>query len=202
LIKSEGTGVAAWPRDDYLNLWVCALEGGLLGYSQFPGGAAATDGVVICTTSFGRVGNVIEHYNLGRTCVHEVGHWLNLLHIWGDDGNGCQHSDNISDTPNQGGANQGVPTFPTISCNNGPDGDMFMNYMDYVDDAAMFMFTRGQIDRMNATLAGPRASLQVSNGLPPQATGAVREMLRQQQRALLFKADEPRQQIFDGVEWV
>ena len=53
----------------------------------------------------------------------------------------------------------GKPDFPHVSCNNGPNGDMFMNYMDYVDDAAMFMFTAAQVARMNATLAGPRKKL-------------------------------------------
>ena len=46
-----------------------------------------------------------------------------------------------------------------MSCENGPNGDMFVNYMDYVDDDSMFMFTQGQVARMRATLAGPRASL-------------------------------------------
>ena len=64
----------------------------------------------------------------------------------------------VADTPNCAGPNFGKPTFPHVTCNNGPNGDMFMNYMDYVDDAAMFMFTAGQVARMNATLAGPRKS--------------------------------------------
>ena len=193
LIKFAPSGMAAWPREDYLNLWVCPLDGGLLGYAQFPGGAAATDGVVIRTTAFGKVGNVMEHYNLGRTCVHEVGHWLNLLHIWGDDGDSCQRSDSIADTPNQGGPNEGTPAYPSISCHNAPHGDMFMNYMDYVDDAAMCMFTRGQIGRMNATLAGPRASLAVSSGLLPVPAGTGVAELR--------SAFAPNQLIFDGVDW-
>ena len=78
---------------------------------------------------------------------------------------GCAGTDNVDDTPNQGGPNTGKPPFPTISCSNGPDGDMFMDYMDYVDDAAMFMFTRGQAERMAATLAGPRVSLLSSPAL-------------------------------------
>ena len=70
----------------------------------------------------------------------------------------CSGGDRVPDTPNAAGPNYGKPTFPHITCNNGPNGDMFMNYMDYVDDAAMFMFTDGQITRMNAALAGPRSS--------------------------------------------
>ena len=199
LIKFAPSGADAWPRDDYLNLWVCPLEGGLLGYAQFPGGAAATDGVVIRSNAFGKVGNVMNHYNLGRTCVHEVGHWLNLLHIWGDDGDGCLRSDKVADTPNQGGPNEGAPTYPSPSCHNGPNGDMFMNYMDYVDDKAMYMFSRGQIERMNATLAGPRASLAFSNGLLPRAAAGARQV---GEADLRFAILPQRQEVFDGVDWV
>jgi hypothetical protein len=167
LIKGAAGGAPAWPCEHYLNLWVCPLGGGLLGYAQFPGGDPATDGVVVRSSAFGRVGRLAADYALGRTCTHEVGHWLDLLHIWGDDGRGCEGSDAIADTPNQGGPNLGRPVFPTLSCDNGPDGDMFMDYMDYVDDEAMVMFTRGQVERMAATLAGPRASLLQSPALSP-----------------------------------
>ena len=202
LIKSGPSGVAAWPRDDYLNLWVCPLDDGLLGYAQFPGGNADTDGVVIRTTAFGKLGNVIDHYNLGRTCVHEVGHWLNLLHIWGDDAHGCQRSDAVADTPNQGGPNEGAPTYPKLSCNNAPHGDMFMNYMDYVDDASMCMFTRGQIARMNAVLAGPRASLALSGGLIPTATDSADHKRDADEAPLLFALAAQPHKNFDGVDWV
>ncbi|MFI9309678.1 zinc metalloprotease [Streptomyces triculaminicus] len=151
-------GRDAWPADRYLNVWVCLLEGGLLGYAQFPGGPAATDGVVIRHSAFGTNGTATVPFALGRTATHEVGHWLNLHHIWGDDGTGCSGSDFVADTPNQGGPNFGSPVFPHVSCRNGPHGDMFMNYMDYVDDAAMFMFTTGQAVRVNATLDGPRST--------------------------------------------
>jgi hypothetical protein len=155
-VKSKsGGGVPPWPTDRYLNFWVCNLGGGLLGYAQFPGGPARTDGVVILYTAFGTTGAAAEPFNLGRTATHEVGHWLNLRHIWGDT-NDCSGSDQVSDTPRAMAPNYGKPDWPHISCNNGPSGDMFMDYMDYVDDAAMFMFTQGQAARMNATLAGPR----------------------------------------------
>jgi hypothetical protein len=150
-----GGGHTAWPSSRYLNLWVCNLAGGLLGYAQFPGGPARTDGVVILYTAFGTNGAAKAPFNLGRTATHEVGHWLNLRHIWGDRSD-CGGSDFVTDTPNAQLPNYGTPTFPHVSCNNGPNGDMFMNYMDYVDDAAMVMFTAGQVARMNATLAGVR----------------------------------------------
>ncbi len=156
--KATTGGATAWPTDKYLNIWVCTLGGGLLGYAQFPGGPARTDGVVVLNTAFGTKGTAKPPFNLGRTATHEVGHWLNLRHIWGDT-MGCAGGDRCPDTPNAAGPNQGKPRFPHITCNNGPNGDMFCNYMDYVDDAAMFMFTPAQVARMNATLSGPRSSL-------------------------------------------
>jgi hypothetical protein len=158
-VKSAATGgVPAWNTSKYLNLWVCTLGGGLLGYAQFPGGPAATDGVVILNRAFGSSGTAVVPFNLGRTAVHEVGHWLNLHHIWGDTTD-CSGSDFVADTPNAQHPNFNKPTFPHISCNNGPSGDMFVNYMDYVDDDTMVMFTAGQVARMRATLDGPRKSI-------------------------------------------
>ncbi|MFH1009605.1 MAG: zinc metalloprotease [bacterium] len=167
-------GHDAWPRDKYLNLWVCNLGGGLMGYAQFPGGAAATDGVVIDYEYFGTTGTVSFPFHLGRTATHEIGHWLNLFHIWGDDGTACTGTDNAGDTPNQAGYNTGCPTFPHVTCSNGPNGDMFMNYMDYVDDSCMVMFTRDQSIRMDATLYGTRSSIVASDGLipPPPTPGS------------------------------
>jgi hypothetical protein len=166
-VKHYSTGgLDAWDATKYLNLWVCNLGGGLLGYAQFPGGPASTDGVVITYTGFGTIGTATTPYNKGRTATHEVGHWLNLYHIWGDDNGACTGTDQVSDTPNQGAENYGCPTFPHISCTNGPNGDMFMNYMDYTDDACMFMFTAGQKIRMQAVFAagGARASILTSQG--------------------------------------
>lgn len=160
-VKSSRTGGAdPWPSDKYLNIWVCNLGGGLLGYAQFPGGPPATDGVVILNAAFGTTGTATAPYNLGRTTTHEVGHWLNLFHIWGDRLD-CNGDDLVADTPKQQSPNYGKPVFPHVSCGNGPNGDMFMNYMDYVDDDTMIMFTLGQIDRINATLDGPRSSIVV-----------------------------------------
>ncbi len=159
-VKSTATGGAnAWPAADYLNIWVCQLGGNLLGYAQFPGGPAATDGVVILHSGFGNTGTAAAPFNLGRSATHEIGHWLNLRHIWGDDAGGCNGDDFVSDTPNCGNSNTGKPAFPHITCNNGPNGDMFMNYMDYTDDDSMFMFTNGQILRMQACLDGDRSTI-------------------------------------------
>ncbi|MCZ4553794.1 M43 family zinc metalloprotease [Gordonia rubripertincta] len=165
---SDRGGADAWPADRYLNMWVGLLRGGLLGYAQFPGGPMDTDGVVITHTAFGTTGTATEPFNLGRTATHEVGHYLNLFHIWGDDGSGCGGTDEVSDTPNQGSENTGKPTFPKISCNNGPSGDLFMDYMDYVDDDTMVMFTVGQVNRMRTCLETARSSLRAP---VPTATG-------------------------------
>jgi hypothetical protein len=156
--RASSGGVAPLNPSRYLNMWVCSLGGGLLGYAQFPGGPKPTDGVVINYLAFGTQGTAQAPFNKGRTATHEVGHYLNLRHIWGDTED-CTGSDLVADTPNCAGPNFETPTFPKVSCNNGPNGDMFMNYMDYVDDAAMFMFTPQQVARMRTALDGPRSGL-------------------------------------------
>lgn len=163
-VKAQATGgIAPWDTKRYLNVWVCTITGGILGYAQFPGGPPETDGVVILDTAFGTTGAAAAPFNRGRTTTHEIGHYLNLSHIWGENRIAtCRDTDFVDDTPNQFDKNFGKPSFPRISCDNGPHGDMFMNYMDYVDDAAMFMFTKGQMSRMQAALAGPRNELGTS----------------------------------------
>jgi hypothetical protein len=156
--KSSTGGIPPVDTAKYLNIWVCALRDDLLGYAQFPGGPAATDGVVINYRAFGTTGSAHAPFDKGRTATHEVGHYFNLRHIWGDVPD-CSGSDMVSDTPNAAGPNFGEPAWPSVTCNNGPNGDMFMNYMDYVDDAAMFMFTAQQVLRMRATIDGPRSTL-------------------------------------------
>lgn len=167
-VKSVSTGgLAAWDATQYLNLWVCTLSNSTLGYAQFPGGALATDGVVILNKALGTVGTAAAPFDKGRTATHEVGHWLNLRHIWGDDSGACTGSDQVSDTPNQGAENYGCPLPTKASCSNG--GDMFMNYMDYTDDACMYMFSAGQKARMQATLiaGGSRYSITQSGKCNP-----------------------------------
>ncbi len=139
----------------HLNIWVCNIGNGILGYAQFPGDAIATDGIVISPQFFGTEGFISPPFDKGRTATHEVGHWLNLRHIWGD-GN-CAVDDFVEDTPSSDGPNFGCPDYPTIRCES---NNMTMNYMDYVDDNCMYMFTNGQKNRMRATFAngGPRES--------------------------------------------
>ena len=137
-------GKDAWPASDYLNVWVCNIGGGILGYAQFPGGSPSTDGVVNGYQYFGTTGTATAPFNLGRTMTHEVGHYLNLRHIWGD-GN-CNADDFVSDTPTSDAPNYGCATGH-VSCNS---TDMVQNYMDYSDDACMNLFTAGQNVRMRA----------------------------------------------------
>ena len=167
-VKSVASGgLAAWDATQYLNLWVCTLSNSTLGYAQFPGGALATDGVVILNRAFGSTGTAAAPFNKGRTATHEVGHWLNLRHIWGDDSGACTGSDQVADTPNQGAENYGCPAATKASCSNG--GDMHMNYMDYTDDACMYMFSAGQKARMQANLVagGARYSITQSGKCNP-----------------------------------
>ena len=165
-------GLDAWDRNKYLNLWVCDLSGGLLGYAQFPGGAAATDGVVCDYLYFGTVGVATAPFNKGRTATHEIGHWLNLRHIWGDANCG---SDLVSDTPTHNTSNAGCPTYPHLSTCSGTPVEMTMNYMDYTDDACMYMFTAGQKARAQALFVtgGSRVSLLSSNGCQPPTGGGT-----------------------------
>jgi hypothetical protein len=111
----------------------------------------------------GTIGTSTAPYNLGRTATHEVGHWLNLRHIWGDATCG---TDQVADTPTHNTANYGCPTYPHLSTCTGAPVEMTMNYMDYTDDACMYMFSAGQTARMQALFAtgGAKASLLSSNG--------------------------------------
>lgn len=151
-------GKNIWDRTKYVNLWVCDLGTQLLGYAQFPGGPAATDGVVCHYKYLVQTGGCgATPYEKGRTTVHELGHWFGLKHIWGDANCG---NDGVADTPTQQAPNYNCPAHPHVTCGN--SGDMFMNYMDYVPDACMVMFSAGQKAVMTATMNGSRASLKTS----------------------------------------
>lgn len=144
-------GTNPWDNKKYLNIWVCALNSRSLGYATPPGGPADLDGLVIAYDVFGTVGNLRAPFNKGRTATHEVGHWLGLNHIWGDSDCG---DDGVEDTPRQKTYNFGTPVFPHVTaCSPNSNGDMFMNFMDFSDDAVMNMFTVGQKNRMRALFA-------------------------------------------------
>ena len=163
--KFSKGGIDPTNPSENLNIWLARIP--YLGYAYFPGTAPlAIDGVVVDNFAFGRIGSLYQGYDKGRTATHEIGHWLNLKHIWGN-GNGCG-TDNVDDTPKQAGPNFGdydiigdelityCPDFPhpstCSSVSNEPEGgDMFMNYMDYVWDKCMFMFSKKQVKRARAT---------------------------------------------------
>jgi len=153
---SQG-GISPTSSTTKLNIWVCNLTSGYLGYAQFPGGSSATDGVVIDNNAFGTTGSATAPFDLGRTATHEVGHWMNLRHIWGDATCG---NDQVGDTPVHNTANYGCPAAGHRSTCSGTPIEMTMNYMDYTDDACMYMFSAGQKTRMLAVFAsgGPRNS--------------------------------------------
>jgi len=169
-------GTDAWPRDSYMNIWVCDISSGILGYAQFPGGPASTDGIVCDYAYFGRYGSAQSPYNLGRTATHEVGHWLNLRHIWGD--GGCGVDDLVADTPVSDGPNYSC-SLSHVSCGS---VDMVQNYMDYTNDSCMNVFTTGQKNRMRALFAsgGFRASILNSTAcgpvVPPTADWQVNNL--------------------------
>jgi outer membrane murein-binding lipoprotein Lpp len=160
--RSSRGGIDPTDPTNKLNMWVVnrMTSGGLtiLGYAQFPGGPLATDGVVIGYRYFGRIGTAVSPFNKGRTATHEVGHWMNLRHIWGDATCG---NDLVGDTPQHNTSNGGCPAYPHLSTCAGTPVEMTMNYMDYTNDACMYMFSAGQKARMLAVFAagGPRAAM-------------------------------------------
>lgn len=161
-------GKDAWDTQSYLNIWVGDL-GILLGYAQLPGGNELTDGVVVDYRAFGTGGTATSPFHLGRTTTHEVGHWLNLFHIWGD--GGCGLDDGVGDTPlASASSSNGAPcTHPAQNtCDEGVGDlpDMFQNYMDYSYDVCMNLFTEGQKIRMRSLFEenNARSSILASKG--------------------------------------
>lgn len=145
---SAAGGDDAWNSSRYLNIWVCSLFGRSLGYATPPGGPSDKDGVVINYDVFGTSGNLRAPFDKGRTTTHEVAHWLGLRHIWGDEDCG---DDEVDDTPSQESYHYHCPSFPQVSsCSPNANGDMYMNFMDFTDDACMNLFTRGQVKRMRS----------------------------------------------------
>jgi Pregnancy-associated plasma protein-A/Secretion system C-terminal sorting domain len=157
---SASKGADNWRPTEYLNIWVCKMNN-FLGFVTSLSTAQKTpseDGVVIDYRVFGNIGtaaNSVGHKE-GRTATHEVGHYFNLLHVWGSS-NACTDDDFVSDTPLQAGPSNDCPSFPSKdSCSN---NIMYPNFMDYTNDECMGLFTLGQKARMMATLNGFRAGL-------------------------------------------
>lgn len=161
-------GESYWPNDQYLNIWVTELMNSVLGQAQFPSGTnydglnqsmndAETDGVIMDHRYFGNeIGTVATNsypaYRNGRTLTHEVGHWLGLLHIWGDF-NSCNATDYCDDTPSQKSDNG---LLSQSQCGNAifecGSEVMYQNYMDYTRDKCMNIFTQDQKNRMRGAI--------------------------------------------------
>ncbi len=157
-------GQSPWDNTSYINVWITEeLDG--LGFAYSPGTADEEDGIVVVHKSWGNTGTAEAPNDLGRTGTHEFGHYLNLDHVWGPEDGGCGEDDFVNDTPLQYEENYGCDnTFPLHDdCTPSGNGVMFMNHMDYGDDACLTMFTEGQKLRMLAAANGPRASLLESN---------------------------------------
>ena len=180
--EAELKALSYWPAEDYLNIWVIKFQG-YLGYAQFPVSSGLpgleennnrlTDGIMVDYRVFGngQAGpfDLNPRYNRGRSTTHEVGHFLGLRHIWGDD-TGCSGSDYANDTPNQDEETYSPPVHPYADdCS---PAIMFQNYMDYTDDVAMNLFSRDQAARMVTVLENSprRTTLLTSHGLQEPAT--------------------------------
>lgn len=165
-------GQDPWDARYYINIYVCRLarSTNTFAVTYFPGGGLLRDGIICDYRYFGTVGITTPPYDKGRTITHEMGHYFNLDHIWGPTDKtalaDCTDDDHVWDTPTQLIAHEGCPRFPKISCV--PDtSDMFMNYMDYTNDACMNMFTRGQAERMTASFYVMTPYLKNSKALQP-----------------------------------
>lgn len=161
IFYSEFTGYDAWNPKKYLNIWVCELGNGVLGYAAFPESTViAEDGIVVDYRSFGSQGTAKHPSNLGKTLTHEIGHYLDLQHIWGNTIGDCEVDDGIEDTPPQERPTGGCPITSQVSCSS---FDMFNNYMDYCNDECLSIFTPDQVKRMLATLNSVRSGLLNTN---------------------------------------
>lgn len=159
-------GEHSWPNagtdwSGYMNIFVEDNTGGLgvaplYGANDPDGNGFQVDAIafggpgVSCTS--GIVINSSGVYNLGRTATHEAGHYFGLSHIFA----GCSDGDDMPDTPNQSQPNYGTPDVDLSTClsdaeNTCSTEDYFFNYMDYVNDASMIMFTTDQATEMFAT---------------------------------------------------
>jgi hypothetical protein len=185
LHETDIKGVTAWSYLDYLNVWVADTED--LGFAYIPTTASlpngTLDGVSISYTVFGGPNTGAKPpYNLGRTLVHEVGHYLGLRHIWRS--NGCDSDDGFEDTPLQDHSYFDCPVHPSPSCNN--SGDMFMNYMDYTNDACMNAFSFEQSMYMRSILEGIRANLLKSGAKQCQPLAPLSLKIKHIQNTLCY----------------
>jgi hypothetical protein len=186
-------GQDAWDQDRYINIWVVSL-GGFLGFAAFPDtGFPEEDGIILAPDAVGTVGSAVAPYDEGHTLTHELGHYFDLYHLWGPE-TGCFNDDFVEDTPPQENGYDSCPPHPQVSCGS---PDMFMNFMDFVYDGCMAMFTQGQRDRLYAALNIYRPLLVQGN--PPCAPldgdpvqlGGVRVFFAPSQNAIVIADERP-----------
>jgi len=173
-------GDLAWDTTKYLNIWVGSFtDTTLLGFAYPPSMVGdPSDGLCIGYSNFGTTGTATAPYNKGRTATHEIGHYFGLEHPWGEDNSACgsaANDDGCADTPATFDPYYNCPTFPdnTNACTSTPNGSMFMNYMDYVYDNCMALFTLNQKTIMRNAINGPRAALLNSNACVPLDVDAI-----------------------------
>lgn len=156
-------GKSAWNTDKYINIWVADMgESDILGFATMPGDGSpiAQTGILINYKYFGFQGDHMDStHNLGRACTHEMGHFFGLNHIWGSLGSMCEDDDGCADTPLQDQPNFGCPDFPKADICTQDNGVMFMNFMDYTDDACQTLFTLDQKTKIWETLMNERSEL-------------------------------------------
>ncbi len=178
--RNAGKNITQWDPNKYLNIWslknlVNPGQGQiLLGFAQFPSQLAfepSTDGIMAINSQIGSTGT--GQGALGRTLTHEIGHWLGLRHIWGDE-NECEADDGVDDTPQQKANHSGqCPSYPELveACKDDGYGSMYMNYMDYSTDQCMNMFTFGQADVMRGAMEMYRSELWSAENLDATGVG-------------------------------
>ncbi len=148
--KSFG-GSDSWDPDKYINVWIGEMAYNN-GTATFPGIDAKyhnEEGIVL------NIDNLKKNSKNKKVIAHEIGHYFNLFHIWGN-APGCENDDGVDDTPLQNNYYTGCPVGEKFSCGS---PDMYMNYMDYTDDDCSLMFTKGQVERMRASISAYRNSL-------------------------------------------
>jgi hypothetical protein len=183
-------GVDGWDQDRYLNIWICSLSGGILGYSSFPDDDdKSLHGVVVDYRTI--PGGQYSSYNQGKTLTHEIGHFFNLYHIWGDDDGACTGTDYVDDTPDQANSSSACAGGKRFdACTASGNGIMYQNYMDYTADDCLVMFTNEQVLRMEATAATYYPQLITSNACQP--------VLLNENDATLIRVSSPEKRICDN----
>lgn len=187
-INSTVQPATIWSPNKYLNIWVTDINAsaGIIGFSKFPPlsglagitggtGTATNDGLWCWAKCFGSqnifsIGTYDGIFKYGRTTTHELSHYFGIRHTWGD---GNCLTDYCNDVPSAQGPTYGATIYPYLPNNcgstvppTGPEGIMFMNFADFTDDAAMYMFTDEQKARMQtAMLNSPYRKLLGTHGL-------------------------------------